>query len=116
MQAEAMSRTLESESDLQRTVISYLKTHRIFHWRQNTGAVAAEHKGKKRFIRYGWPGLPDIFAVIGQRIVGIELKSKTGQQTQAQFQFEQDFTQAGGVYILARSLQDVLLALEAKVV
>jgi hypothetical protein len=105
------------EADLQRTILDYLRMHRIFHWRNNTGAVAASYKGKARFFRFGAPGSPDIFAVTTQhsgcccQLFGIELKGPNGKQTARQREFEIGFTQAGGKYVLARRIEDVQEAL-----
>ena len=104
----------ESEADIQRTIIDYLELHRFFFWRQNVGAhkIESENGGKGRFIRYGWPGLPDLFVIAGKRIVGIEVKAIDGEQSQAQFNFQVNFEKAGGIYILARSVDDVITALD----
>ena len=102
------------ERDLQKLILDWLALHRIFHWRNNTGAMKAEHKSKKRFVRFGYPGSPDIFAMCptvdpayGAEMYGIELKDIDGEQSNEQKQFENDFVRAGGIYILARSLEDV---------
>ena len=37
------------EKDIQRTILDYLKMMKVFHWRNNTGAVV---RGK-HFVRFG---------------------------------------------------------------
>jgi hypothetical protein len=102
------------EADLQRTILDYLTVHRIFHWRNNSGAV----KAGNRFIRYGCVGSPDIFVVTTRhsgcccQLYGIEVKGPKGKQSVAQLEFERSFKQAGGRYILARKLEDVSALLE----
>jgi hypothetical protein len=91
------------EAEIQRTILDWLAAKRIFHYRQNTGAVRAED----RFFRFGTPGSPDIVAVIGGRYIGIEVKAPRGVQSPAQREFEGRLRTAGGVYVLARSLEDV---------
>ena len=55
-----------SEHDLQKLILDYLALHRIFHYRQNTGAM----KKGKHYIRFGVKGLPDIIAVVKDRLAG----------------------------------------------
>ena len=109
-----------SEKEIQKTILDWLKWHKqIFCWRNNSGAMVSEYKGKKRFMRFGAEGSPDIFAVkmvfpcpgngiigVGQ-IIGIEVKSPTGKMSEAQEKFREEFQKVGGIYILARSVEDV---------
>jgi len=101
------------EHDVQSAILDWLKHKKIFHWRSNTGAFMGVHRGKPRFVRFGKKGSPDIFAVVKGQIIGIECKGEKGFQSQVQKQFEVEFTQAGGVYILAFSLNDVISGLAA---
>jgi hypothetical protein len=102
------------ERDLQKLILDWLALHRIFHWRNNTGAMFGEHKGKMWAVRFGKPGAPDIFAMrptcdpaYGAEMYGIEVKGEDGEQSEDQKKFQEDFTRAGGEYILARCLEDV---------
>jgi len=100
-----------SEHDLQKLILDYLALHRVFHYRQNTGAFAAEYKGKKRFVRFGVKGLPDIICVVQGRYIGIELKREKLEQSKAQVEFQVGLEHAKGKYILARTLEDVIQGL-----
>jgi hypothetical protein len=51
-----------SETQIQRQILDYLAARHILAFRQNTGAVASEYKGKKRFMRFGTPGMADVLA------------------------------------------------------
>lgn len=93
-----------TESDTQRTILDWLKLHRVLHWRNNVGGA----KLGGYFVKFGVPGLPDIFAIRGGKIYGIEVKAAKGRQSQLQHDFQLDFTEAGGIYLLARSLEDVM--------
>jgi len=95
------------EADIQRLILDWLAAKRIFHYRQNTGAVKTED----RFFRFGTVGAPDIVAVIAGQYVGIEVKAPRGSQSPGQREFEGRLRMAGGVYVLARSLEDVEAAL-----
>lgn len=95
-----------TEKETQAAILSYLELKRVFHWRNNTGSFKTERGG---FYRFGTPGSPDIFAVRppGQ-IIGIEVKDTKGRLNENQLAFRQSFEAVGGIYVLARSLDDVM--------
>lgn len=100
------------ESDLNRAIDGYLTMIGVFHWRANSGAFAGEYKGRKRFVRFGLPGQPDWLGILpGGRGFGIEAKVGRGKQTFAQQRWQEHCEASGGLYILARSLNDVILGL-----
>lgn len=81
-------------------------------WRSNTGA-ARTHTGA--LVRFGVPGQADISGVLaphGQRIE-IECKAPHGRQSAQQRKFQTMIEAHGGVYVLARSIEDVATALRA---
>lgn len=96
-----------TEKSTQKAILDYLALKGIFHWRNNTGAFRAESGS---FIRYGAKGSPDIFAVKrpSGRLVGIEVKDAKGRLTEDQAAFGVALARAGGTYIVARSLDDVI--------
>src|SRR3990167_6629608 len=93
------------EGSLQRTIIEYLRLRRIFHYRQNTGAFKTERGG---FYRFGVSGAPDIVVVVNGRYIGLEVKMGRNKQSIAQKKFQQELEQAGGLYWLVHSLEDVI--------
>ena len=62
-------------------------------------------------MTFGIPGQPDIFAIIQGRFVGIEVKTVVGRQSKDQKNWQRNCERAGGLYILARSVEDVEAAL-----
>lgn len=52
-------------------------------------------------------GTPDIIAVIDGRFIGIEVKAPTGWMSADQILFKKRLEAHGGVYVLAKSVQDV---------
>jgi hypothetical protein len=91
-----------SESYIQKNILAYLSLRNIWAWRSNNLAVPG-----RRFI--GEPGLPDIVGMLpGGRFLGIEVKTKTGKQSDDQKAFQARCEKEGGLYILARSLDDVM--------
>jgi hypothetical protein len=97
------------EGDLVKACLNYLALRNIFAWRNNTGAYSATYNGKTRFTRFGQPGSPDIIGMLRPygRFFGVECKGPTGKQTELQKAFQCEMEQNGGVYILARNLDDV---------
>jgi hypothetical protein len=100
------------ESEVQRSILDYLKVKRVFHYRNNSGAFVFPETSThaRRFIKAGVAGSPDIVCVIKGQYVGIEVKAPKGKQNPNQIQFQQDLERAGGRYILAYSLDDVIEA------
>ena len=86
--------------------------------RMNTGKANMAKPGQKpRWVQFGIPGQPDVMGLaelssIGWlgRAIGIEVKSPTGRQSPEQQRFQAIFERFGGLYILARSVEDVTAA------
>ncbi len=55
-------------------------------------------------------GLPDLQAVKDGRTIYIEIKRPCGRQSSKQKKFQQDLETAGGVYILARKIEDLKIS------
>lgn len=60
------------------------------------------------FYRFGALGSPEIICVIKGQFVGIEVKAPKGKQSEYQKEFQRNLEKAGGRYILALSLEDVI--------
>jgi hypothetical protein len=96
---------LVSETDIVHHCLSYLRVRGVFCYRNNTGAARAGN----RFVSFGFPGSPDIIGILGDgRFLGVECKSATGRQSEAQKEFERKATERGAVYIVARSVDDLI--------
>jgi len=54
-----------------------------------------------------YPGLSDLVAVRGGRVVHIEVKTPKGVQSEKQKRFQRKLEAAGGEYVLARGIEDV---------
>lgn len=96
-----------TEHEIQRAILDYLSARRVFHWRNNTGAMAKEYGGKRYFMRFGAKGSPDIFALKDGKLYGLEVKSATGKPNPDQLLFGENMTKNGAVYAIVRSLDDV---------
>lgn len=101
----------QKETAIVRSCLTWLNACRFFAWRNNTTGVY--RKGAAGAMQYlpvpgQYPGAPDLFAVLGGKIYGIECKSAKGKQTQDQKFWQERFEKAGGIYILVRSLDDLM--------
>jgi hypothetical protein len=93
-----------SEHNVQTQILDWLNLKKIFCYRQNTGGMV---KGR-HFVRFAVKGSPDIIAVIEGQYVGIEVKRPGEKQSPEQGAFETALVMAGGRYVLAHSLDDVM--------
>ena len=93
------------EKDIQNAILHYLQLRWHFHWRNNTGAFKAEHGS---FVRFGTPGSPDIFVLKDGLLIGIEVKTPEGRVSKDQEAFGKRMELAGGKYLVARSVEDVM--------
>ena len=107
-------RTKGPEALTQDLICDYLTAKRVWWMRMNTGATLAEHKGKTRVIRYGRKGCADLLVIDREdeqlplmRVIWIETKHRT-KQSEHQKMFQEEVESEGHVYIVARSLEDVL--------
>lgn len=102
------------ESELVKSILEYLVWKKIFAWRNNTGAVVAENKGKKRFFRFGLVGSADILAILppNGRLLAIECKREGNVPTEAQRRFLEQIKASGGLATVVYSLADVEEALK----
>jgi len=99
----------QTETDLVRGCLALLKLRGYMAWRNNTGAYAATYKGKRRFIRYGAPGSPDILAIEPPhgRLLAIECKLPGRKTTAAQKEFLARVGQAGGRAFVVHSIEEL---------
>ena len=105
------------EQEIVKAILEWLTYKKIFHYRNNTGAMVSEYKGKKRFMRFGSLGSPDIivFKKSDQGAIAIALEVKRDEkakQTESQKQWQEDFeTKANGKYLLVHSIAEIESAL-----
>ena len=76
-------------------------------YRNNTGA--GEMHG--RWIAFGLKGSGDIMGCRRGRAVAIECKARRGRLARQQKDFRAAWERAGGLYVVARSVDDALKAL-----
>lgn len=125
-----------SEAQLQADVLRYLASRGLFVWRNNTGSVsgivasieralikALPYCARvitlilapfKRGIDFGLPGSADVLVILPPdgRFLAIECKSPSGVQSEKQRRYQAAVERSGGLYILARSVDDVRRRIE----
>lgn len=97
------------ETKIQNKILAALKKAGIFSWRCNNGAV---WDSKLHTYRSGitLKGVPDIIGVFpgGKGVfLAVEVKTDKGRQSPDQLLFQRRLEGEGGIYILARSVDDV---------
>ena len=88
-------------------VLKALNTHPAVAWceRMNSGAA----RMGSRFVRFGFKGCPDVLGQLKDgRLLGVEVKAKTGRLRPEQAIFLERIRGAGGVAFVARNCRDVL--------
>ena len=88
----------------------------IFMFRINVGKFRPIDGEQKRVIQSAPEGTPDLLGVIQRGDVGqafgIEVKAPRGQQREAQKKWQAAWEARGGIYILAKHLDDVYKGLD----
>jgi hypothetical protein len=94
-----------TEKATQKAILDYLSYKHVFHYRNNTGSFQTPEGG---FYRFGMLGSPDIVCVVKGRYIAIEVKDIKGVLNDNQKTFKELLEKAGGLYVVARSLDDVI--------
>ncbi len=86
---------MTEETILKRSIREYLRYVRgVFVWHNLQGLGC-------------FRGLPDIMVLRGGALYAIEAKAKKGWMSKYQDEFKTEFERAGGIFIEARSVDDV---------
>lgn len=85
----------------------------IFMFRINVGVFRPLHGDQRRAIRSAPDGTPDLLGVMTPgKAFAIEVKTARGQQRDMQKNWQKAWEKRGGIYILARSVEDVYKGLD----
>lgn len=105
------------ERDILRPCLEALQyQYGVTAWRNHAGKVELAKRGKTKtdWMQLGAPGSPDIVGFLDDgRFLGIETKTRTGEERAAQLAMRAKVEAAGGVWIVARSVDEMLAALKA---
>ena len=97
-----------AENKTTRAILEYLAYRGVFAWRNNNAPTYDSRKGVFRRA-ISPPGAPDIIGVMPPdgRLLGIEVKTRTGRVSPAQDAFLTEIQRMGGVGFVARGVKDV---------
>ena len=114
-----MPKTEPSEAEILKAIMQLLKNHpRIAAvWRQNSGTFAMQYGDKTRYVRANSArGMADIMGILKDRgrALAIEVKTRRGKVQPHQQGFLDSVNNAGGLAFVARSVDDVINALEGR--
>ena len=100
-----------AHSKLVADILVALSRAGVLAWKNHTG-MGRTMAGNP--IRFGLKGSADILAVLPPRgrFAGIEVKTGTGRQRTQQGKFEKAVQMRGGLYLVARSVEDALALVE----
>lgn len=106
---------VSESSILQSILIAWGAHSQLRLWRNNTGVGwFANGKPARKGdpgaypVKFGTPGQGDISGILeGGRRLEIECKTLRGRQSDEQISFQAMIERFGGLYVLARSLEDV---------
>ncbi len=96
-----------SEAEIQRQILAEFGNRSDLRiWRSNCGKALSP---TGRMVTFGVRGQSDIMGIRspGGQLIGIEVKSAKGKQSEQQRNFQTMLERFGGIYILARSVDDV---------
>lgn len=98
------------ENDIQAQILDWLSYKKgIYFWRSNNLPVFEKDRGVyRRLPKYTPRGLPDIMVVgKGGKFIAIEVKAPKKYLSKDQKAVRDSIEEAGGTYILARSIDDI---------
>lgn len=96
------------EGTIQSSICDYLAIKKYFFYRvNNIPPYDSVNKHFRKMPKNSRKGVADIFLLHKGTPYFIEVKSKTGVQSQDQKDFQKDVNENGGIYVLARDIEDV---------
>jgi len=97
------------EKEIEKQILDYLTLKGFYAWKNPTIGLFDTKRGKfrKPNNKYLISGVSDIIAIKQGKVYFIEVKTDKGRQTPNQKLFESNIDVNGGVYILARSIEDL---------
>jgi len=103
------------ENEVQRACLQLLAALKIPSWRTNNTGIF--DPTRKRFRSFsGMKGVADILALLapGGRLLAVEAKAGKGKLSPAQVAFGEMVREAGGLYVVAYNVGDLIAALRAE--
>ena len=90
------------ESEIRDMIMAYLDQRRIFAWRDyQPNVIGKSNRGPRTY------GVADILGIYRGRPLAIEVKTTKGDLSIRQFNWLEKFREAGGIVIVATSVEEV---------
>lgn len=106
-----------TEAQILASILAYLRRDRRVAWveRFNVGAArVAQADGRERFVRFAFRGCSDLLGQLTDgRLLAIEVKTRVGRVRPEQEAFIARVRDGQGVGLIARSVDDVVAAINA---
>jgi hypothetical protein len=93
------------ERAIQRAIVIWLRAHGALVAITDAGAAYRAGAFGADTVPAGWPDITGLLP--DGRFIGVECKSPTGRQSSVQKSMEEAIRNRNGIYILARSVEDV---------
>jgi hypothetical protein len=105
-----IKRRSQPEKRIQDQILTALRFRRLFAFHIPNHGLLSRRTGKYNKVgQFHVPGIPDVAVLLpAGRILWIEVKSADGRQSPDQVAVQKRLGELGHVYLLVRSLQDVL--------
>lgn len=106
-----------TEKQIENSILSYLKARGVFCWKNETTGIWDPKRKvfrKKRSV-HRMVGVADILGIYKGRFLAIEVKSAKGRLTKDQKRFGEMVIEQGGIFLVARSIDDVNAGLTSPV-
>ena len=103
---------MTTEKTIKKQILVRLSELGVFAWNNPVG-LATPLKAQ-RPIQFGLPGTADILGIMPDgRGIGVETKSRTGRQRNTQKKWQRRWERNKGLYIIARSVEQLEQALQS---
>lgn len=109
------------EMQAQKAILAWLRLklpNAVIHHSPNELGLSGKHAARqvaKHKLLGMLVGFPDLLVIHGGRIVGLEVKSPKGRQTDAQKAVQSQFIENGAEYEVVRSADDVARIFEGQI-
>jgi len=98
------------ESEIQKSITDYLDWQKdLYYFRSGSG----QFKTDRGWFKTGRKGCPDITICIAGLALFVEVKNEKGKLSPEQKEAQKQIQRSGGIYIVARSIDDVIFEVEA---
>lgn len=93
-----------TEQELQKQIIDWLRLNGWLVIKNNLGGIPT----RRGLVKNQSSGLADLTCLKNGIVIMCEVKTSNGRQSKNQKEFQQEWTEYGGIYFLAHSLDEAI--------